>query len=157
MKEIPMKHSHKQFNVLVDTDMMFFKTFMQPMQCFELNKFTQICANHNNSKFAGIQHKCLNSTTKGRGSSKLILVIFLGLVANLATRWSHFCTLITNLATRWRYLHQTQTWPPEGTTCINWKLGHQVTPLELVLKLDSKLSDEYREKGCGQGRMKIWF
>ena len=36
-------------------------------------------------------------------------------------------TLVANLATRWRHLHWLRIWPPDGTTCINSKVGHKVT------------------------------
>ena len=36
-------------------------------------------------------------------------------------------TLVANLATRWCHLHCLQIWPPDGTTCIDSKVGHQET------------------------------
>ena len=36
-------------------------------------------------------------------------------------------TLVANLATRWGHLHWLRIWPPDGTTCIDSKVGHQVT------------------------------
>ena len=41
-------------------------------------------------------------------------------------------TLVANLATRWRHLHWLRIWPPDGTTCIDSKVGHQVASLTLV-------------------------
>ena len=38
-------------------------------------------------------------------------------------------TLVAYLATRWRQLHYLQIWPPDGTTCISCKYGHQMAPL----------------------------
>ena len=40
--------------------------------------------------------------------------------------------LIANLATRWRHLQYLQIWPPDGTTCMSCKFGHQMAPLEMV-------------------------
>ena len=34
--------------------------------------------------------------------------------------------LFANLATRWSHLHMLQIWPPDGTTCISCKFGHQM-------------------------------
>ena len=43
--------------------------------------------------------------------------------------------LAANLATRWHHLHKFKIWPPDGTTCISSKFGHQMVPLVLVANL----------------------
>ena len=40
--------------------------------------------------------------------------------------------LMPNLATKWHHLHQLQIWPPDCATCISYKFGHQMAPLEMV-------------------------
>merc|ERR1711894_543884 len=53
------------------------------------------------------------------------LMASLALVTNLAQMAP--LVIVANLATRWCHLHCLQIWPPDGTTCIDSKVGHQVT------------------------------
>ena len=41
---------------------------------------------------------------------------------------------------RWRHLHKLQIWPPDGTTCISCKFGHQLVLLALVANLATRWS-----------------
>ena len=46
--------------------------------------------------------------------------------------------LVAKLTTRWRHLHQLQILPPDGATCISYKVGHQMAPLAFVTKLAAR-------------------
>ena len=46
--------------------------------------------------------------------------------------------LVPNLATRWSHMHWLQIWPPDGTTCISYKLDHQVESFASVAKLSTR-------------------
>ena len=65
----------------------------------------------------------------------------LALVANFTTRWCQLhlsckighqmvpLALVAILTTRWRHLHNLQICPPDGATCIAFKVDHQIALL----------------------------
>ena len=54
---------------------------------------------------------------------------------HISFKFGHQLVPLTYLATKWHHLHELQSWPPDGVTCISYKVGHLMALLALVPNL----------------------